>query len=73
VGVIARELGLNLEQFDQDLKDPGIGSLVDRDIYNGRQANVRGTPTIFVNGKLFSQRSLLGFQQAIEAELRKKK
>lgn len=73
VEAIARELGLNMEQFNQDLRNPDIGSLIDRDINNGREANVGGTPTIFVNGKLQYQRNLAGFQQAIEAELRKKK
>ncbi len=73
VEAIAGELGLNMEQFNQDLKDPAIASLIDRDMNNGRQANVQGTPTIFVNGKLLNQRSLQGFQQAIEAELKKKK
>ena len=73
VEVIAREIGLNLEQFNEDLKDPAIASLIDRDMNNGRQANVQGTPTIFVSGKLLNQRSLQGFQQAIEAELKKKK
>jgi len=62
-----------MEQLDQDLKDPAIGFLIDRDINNGRQANVQGTPTIFINGKVFNQRSLQGFQYAIEAELKKKK
>jgi protein-disulfide isomerase len=70
---IARELGLNMEQLNQDLKDPAIGFLIDRDINNGRQANVQGTPTIFINGKLLNQRSLQGFQYAIEVELKKKK
>lgn len=73
VEAIAQEIGLNMEQFNKDLKDPDIGSLIDRDMNNGRQANVRGTPTIFVNGKVLNQRSLPGFQQAIEAELKKKK
>ena len=73
VEAIAQGLGLNLEQFNQDLKDPAIASLIDRDMNNGRQANVQGTPTIFVSGKLLNQRSLQGFQQAIEAELKKKR
>ena len=72
VEAIAQELGLNMEQFNKDLKDPDIGSLIDRDVNNAHQANVRGTPTIFVNGKLLNQRSLPGFQQAIESELKKK-
>ncbi len=70
---IARELGLNMERFNHDLKDSGIASKIDRDVNNGHQANVRGTPTIFVNGKLLNQRNLPGFQQAIEAELKKNK
>ncbi len=73
VEAIAREIGLNMGQFDKDLKDPAIASLIDRDMNSGRQANVRGTPTIFVNGRLLKQRSPQGFQQAIEAELKKKK
>jgi protein-disulfide isomerase len=73
VEAIAGELGLNMEQFNRDLKDPVIASLIDRDMNNGQQANVRGTPTIFVNGKLLNQRGLQGFQQAIDAELKKRK
>ena len=69
---IARELGLNMERFDQDLKDPEMQARIDRDLKNGQQANVRGTPTIFMNGKLLNQRGLPGFQQAIDAELKKK-
>jgi protein-disulfide isomerase len=73
VEAIAREIGLNMEQFNKDLKDPVIASLIDRDINSGREANVQGTPTIFVGGKLLNQRSLQGFQQAIEAKLKGKK
>jgi len=71
VEAIAGELGLNVEQFNKDLKDPAIASLVDKDRNDGVRANVQGTPTIFINGKLFTQRSPEGFQQAIEAELKK--
>jgi protein-disulfide isomerase len=73
VETIVQELGLNLEQFNRDLKDPAIGALIEREMNNARQANVRGTPTIFVNGKVLAQRNLPGFQQAIDAELKKKK
>jgi protein-disulfide isomerase len=70
---IARELGLNMEQFEQDLKDPGLQARIDRDLKNGQEANVRGTPSIFLNGKLLNQRTLAGFQQFIDLELKKKK
>ena len=73
VETIAQELGLNMGQFKQDLKDSGIGSLIDRDLNDGLRANIWGTPTIFVNEKLLSKESLSGLQEAIEAELKKKR
>ena len=68
---IAREIGLDLERLDKEAKDPAIQNLITRDINNGKQSGVRGTPTIFINGKRLNNRSLSGFQRAIEAELRK--
>jgi protein-disulfide isomerase len=73
VEAIAKQLGLKMEKFNQDLKDPSIGSLIDKDVSSAAQVNVQGTPTIFVNGRVLLQRSLPGFQQAIEAELKKGK
>ena len=68
---IAKEIGLDVEKLNQDAKDPAIQQLITRDLNNGRQSGVRGTPTIFVNGKRLKNRSLAGFQQVIDAELRK--
>ena len=73
VEAIAGEIGLDMEQFNKDLKDPAIASLINRDLNDGRKANIPGTPAVYVNGKLVNQRSPQGFQQAIEAELKKKK
>ena len=70
---IAGEVGLDMEQFGRDLKDPALASLIDRDLNDGRQVNIPGTPAVYVNGKLLNQRSLQGFQQAIETELKKMK
>jgi protein-disulfide isomerase len=68
---IANEIGLDLERLNKDAKDPAIQKLINRDLINGRQSGVRGTPAIFVNGKRLNNRSLAGFQQAIDAELKK--
>ena len=73
VEALAKQLGLDMEKFNQDLKDPALASLIDRDLASGPQANVQGTPTVFVNGRLLAQRSLPGFQQAIEAAMKKGK
>jgi protein-disulfide isomerase len=70
---IAQELRLNMEQFKQDLKDPSLGLLIDRDLNDGLQAKIRATPTIFVNGRLLSKESLSGLREAIEAELKKRR
>ena len=68
---IATEIGLDLAKLERDAKDPAIQNLIRRDVNNGKQSGVRGTPTIFINGKLLKNRSLAGFQQAINAELKK--
>jgi protein-disulfide isomerase len=70
---IAKRLGLKMEKFNQDLKDPAIAAVIDRDTASAAQASVQGTPTVFVNGRPLLQRSLPGFQQAIEAEMKKGK
>ncbi len=71
VEAIAGELGLDMEKFKKDLQDPAIASVIDRDMNDGLKANVQGTPSIFINGKLLNQRNLL--LQAVEAALKKKK
>ena len=43
------------------------------DMVGGSGAGVRGTPSLFVNGRQVKQRSVAGFQRMIDAELRKLK
>lgn len=69
---IAKELMLDLDQFSRDMKSQAVQSLINRDLLEGNQAGVRGTPTIFINGKQLKNRSMQGFQAMIDAELRKK-
>ncbi len=68
---IAKELGIDMEKFNKDMRSPAIKSLIDRDMSNGREIGVRGTPTIFINGKALKNRSLQGIYQVIEAALKK--
>ena len=70
---IAQSLGLDMAQFKKDMENPTLTALVQRDLKDGVDAGVRGTPTIFVNGRLLQQRSLPGFKQVIDEELEKKK
>jgi protein-disulfide isomerase len=70
---IAKELGLAMEKFNKDLNDQSLQDLVSRDIMEGNLAEVGGTPTLFVNGKSVRDRSIEGFQQMIDEELKKRK
>jgi protein-disulfide isomerase len=70
---IAIELELDMEKFAADRKSPEIAALIERDIKNGKAIGVRGTPTIFLNGKRVKNRSMQGFQQMIDAEISKAK
>lgn len=48
---IAGELGLNMDQFNQDRQAPASRQLIREDVENGRKIGVRGTPSLFMNGK----------------------
>ena len=68
---IAVAVGLNLEEYEKMKKDSGTQGRVRRDLSDGRRAGVRGTPTVFINGKRLKDRSLQGFQVAIDKQLEK--
>ena len=70
---LAQSLGLDSAQFQKDMKDPKIQARINQDIKDGGKAGVRGTPTLFVNGRRLKQRSLQGFSIAIEKALAKRK
>ncbi|BBO68125.1 hypothetical protein DSCA_20550 [Desulfosarcina alkanivorans] len=48
---IAGGLGLNMEQFNQDRNLPSSRALIAADVENGKRIGVRGTPSLFMNGK----------------------
>ena len=66
----AEEIQLNIEQFNTDRNSPDFLKRVQSDLKNGVDAGVRGTPTIFVNGRRLKNRSFEGFKQAIDRELK---
>lgn len=71
VAEIAGKLELNQKEFDEKMKDPQIGIKIQQDMKEGVEAGVRGTPTIFINGRLLKNRSLSGFRAIIDKELGK--
>jgi protein-disulfide isomerase len=70
---IAKSLKLDMDAFNRDMNDPAVQNIIARDMNEGRAAEVPGTPTLFVNGKLVQLQSLQDLDRAIDAELKKKK
>ncbi len=68
---IAGDLGLDLAVFKKLQQSAKVQSSVRRDMQDAAAADVRGTPSVFVNGRLLKRRSLTGFKQAIDAELKR--
>lgn len=68
----ASDIGLNITQFKKCLADQNgeRSKEIDVDIQTGSESGVRGTPTVFINGRLATQfRSYQGMKQAIDEEL----
>ncbi len=65
---LARQTGLNLEKFRKDMDAAASRDLINRDLREGSRVGVRGTPTLFLNGKPLTQRTLETISAAVEAE-----
>lgn len=70
---IAETLGLDMKKFWEDMQSAPLIKLVQDDMGEARQLGVTGTPTIFINGRKLTERSLAGFQALIDKELEKQK
>jgi len=68
---LAEQLGLDMKRFDQDRNDPALQQMINEDLQEGQKVGVRGTPTVFINGRGLQQRNMAGFTQMIEEELAK--
>ena len=69
IRTIALGLGFDVKEFKLKMNDPLIQSRIRQDTQDGAQSGVKGTPTIFVNGKRLRDLSLKGFQKAIDEEM----
>jgi len=68
---IARELGLDLERFEKDINDLKIVARINQDIRLGAHMGVRGTPTVFINGRVSRARTLEALEAAVKDALKK--
>lgn len=53
---LAEDLGLNQEQFAQDLKNQAFGEKIAQDSADGDTVNVQATPTFFLNGRQVAEK-----------------
>lgn len=68
----AEKAGLDVARFKQDMaaKAEAYGKAVDADFQHGQSVSVRGTPTLFINGKKVQNRSIEGMSAMVEEALK---
>jgi predicted DsbA family dithiol-disulfide isomerase len=67
----AGEIGLDMDTFTNDLNSDATRQRLMKDIINAREADVSGTPTLFVNGRRVTDRGPEALQMLINEELAK--
>ena len=70
---IALSLNLDQVEFEKKMNDPAIQQKIGQDVMDGRQAGVNSTPSVFINGRILKNRTLSGFEEVIDQELKKLK
>ena len=71
INEIRKVLKLDRSQFEKEMAATRTSARITGDVTHGRDAGVRGTPTVFVNGKVLRTKTLAGFRRAIAAALGK--
>jgi protein-disulfide isomerase len=67
---IVKQLNLDQTKFNEDTKSPVEAARVRQDYEEGIRLGVRGTPTVFINGKKIKNRSMKNMEAAIEKEFK---
>jgi protein-disulfide isomerase len=71
---IVKQLSLDETKFNKDKKNRALINHIQQDYKEGIKIGVRGTPTVFINGKQFrKRRNMKNMQVVIEEELKKEK
>ncbi len=65
----AEKIGLDRERFEKDFKGSDGDRLLQEDITAGNIFGVRGTPTLFINGRRFSGANLAQIERAVTEEI----
>ena len=70
---IALSLNLDQVEFEKKMNDPAIQQKIGQDVMDDRQAGVNSTPSVFINDRILKNRTLSGFEEVIDQELKKLK
>ncbi len=65
----AEDLGLDMAQFDADYASTDVAERVQRDVDDGTDLGLQGTPTFFVDGELFEPQTIEDFSTALDEAL----
>jgi len=69
----AKAIGIDVAKFEADMNSPDVQAQIQDEMKQAANAQVTGTPTIFVNGKRLMNRSPEGFHTTIDQILKEKK
>ncbi|NLD36729.1 MAG: thioredoxin domain-containing protein [Desulfatiglans sp.] len=69
---IATDLGLDPAEVERKMNSKEVQAKISRDMLDAEKAGVRGTPTVFINGRIIRDRSLKGIQEIIDTQLKPK-
>ncbi len=69
----AEKLGLNMEQFTKDMNSPETKQKLAKDLADARNADVSGTPALFMNGRRVKNRGPEALQKMVDQEVAKSK
>ena len=69
----AQKIGLDVQQWQNDMAGISAKSRVDQDMQRGKAFNVASTPSIYINGQLvpYPEATVPGLRRIIDAELQK--
>ncbi len=67
----AAQIGLNVKQFETDLKSKKYAPEIEKDIADGKSLGITGTPTIYINGVKVRQLTPESFRRAIDAAMKR--
>lgn len=69
IEVMAEGLGLDLDQFKEDLASPAATAAIAADQKLGQSLGVNGTPSLFVNGRQLDSAGAAGLEERVSEEL----